>query len=102
MDLLMGDRAFPGQVPPFGHPRITGYLLLPVAFRSLSRPSSAPSAQAFSLCSFLLDLLISLLLGMCSFLAFCFLDFLDSFPLFSFQGTAYFFLEGVNPSKLNS
>ena len=27
-------------VPPFGHPRIKGYLLLPVAFRSLSRPSS--------------------------------------------------------------
>ena len=28
------------RVPPFGHPRITGYLRLPAAFRSLSRPSS--------------------------------------------------------------
>ena len=28
-------------VPSFGHPRLDGYLLLPVAFRSLSRPSSA-------------------------------------------------------------
>ena len=33
-------------VTPFGHPRITGYLLLPVAFRSLSRPSSPRSSQA--------------------------------------------------------
>ena len=29
-------------VPSFGYPRISRYLLLPVAFRSLSRPSSAP------------------------------------------------------------
>ncbi len=27
-------------VAPFGHPRITGYVPLPAAFRSLSRPSS--------------------------------------------------------------
>ena len=32
------------RVPPFGHPRISGYLLLPAAFRSLSRPSSPPRA----------------------------------------------------------
>ena len=38
-------------VAPFGNPRIDGYLLLPVAYRSLSRPSSAPSAKAFTLCS---------------------------------------------------
>ena len=38
-------------VPTFGHPRLIGYLLLPVAFRSLSRPSSAPNAKAFSICS---------------------------------------------------
>ena len=34
-----------------------GYLLLTVAYRSLSRPSSAPDAKAFPLCSFLLQLL---------------------------------------------
>ena len=45
------------RVPPFGYPRIAGYLLLPVAFRSLSRPSSAPDAKAFPLCSFSLELL---------------------------------------------
>ena len=28
------------RVTPFGHPRITGYVLLPAAYRSLSRPSS--------------------------------------------------------------
>ena len=44
-------------VPPFGNPRINGYLLLPVAYRSLSRPSSAPDAKAFPLRSFQLDLL---------------------------------------------
>ena len=32
------------RVPPFGHPRITGHLPLPAAFRSLSRPSSPPRA----------------------------------------------------------
>ena len=42
----------PMWVSPFGHPRITDYLHLPAAFRSLSRPSSAPSAKAFPLCSF--------------------------------------------------
>lgn len=43
-------------VPPFGNPRLSGYLLLPAAFRSLSRPSSAPSAKASALCPSLLDL----------------------------------------------
>ena len=36
-------------VSPFGHPRIVAYLQLPEAFRSLSRPSSAPDAKAFPL-----------------------------------------------------
>ena len=44
------------RVSPFGNPRINGYLLLPVAYRSLSRPSSAPDAKAFPLRSFQLDL----------------------------------------------
>ena len=35
----------------------SGYLLLPVAYRSLSRPSSAPDAKAFPLCSSSLELL---------------------------------------------
>ena len=43
------------RVAPFGYPRINGYLLLPEAFRSLSRPSSAPDAKAFPLRSFQLD-----------------------------------------------
>ena len=47
-------------VPPFGYLRISGYLLLPAAFRSLSRPSSAPSAKASALCSFSLDLLLAI------------------------------------------
>ena len=47
--------AFPTGVSPFGNPWINAHLQLPMAYRSLSRPSSAPSAKAFSLRSFLLD-----------------------------------------------
>lgn len=36
-------------VAPFGNLWITGYLRLPKAYRSLSRPSSAPSAKAFTM-----------------------------------------------------
>ena len=43
-------------VSPFRNLRIMGYLLLPAAFRSLSRLSSALSAKASTLRSFLLDL----------------------------------------------
>jgi hypothetical protein len=35
-----------GRVSPFGHPRITACVPLPLAFRSLPRPSSPPCAQA--------------------------------------------------------
>ncbi len=44
------------RVPPFGHPRIDAYVPLPEAYRSLSRPSSAPDAKAFPLRSYQLDL----------------------------------------------
>ncbi len=37
------------RIAPFGYPRIFTYLRFPVAFRSLLRPSSAPSAKAFPL-----------------------------------------------------
>jgi hypothetical protein len=47
-----------GRVPPFGYLRITAYLQLPEAFRSLSRPSSAISAMASTLRSYSLDLAI--------------------------------------------
>ena len=36
-------------IAPFGYLRIKDYLHLPAAFRSLSRPSSAPGAKAFAL-----------------------------------------------------
>ena len=39
-------------VSPFGYLRIVAHLQLPEAFRSLSRPSSAPDAKAFPLRSF--------------------------------------------------
>ena len=40
------------QVSPFGYLRIDGYLPLPEAFRSLSRPSSALSAKASTIRSY--------------------------------------------------
>ena len=49
-------RFFTVGVSPFGYPRIEAYLQLPEAFRSLSRPSSAPDAKASALCSFSLEL----------------------------------------------
>ena len=42
----------PRRVPPFGNLRIYTYLRFPVAYRSLSRPSSAPNAKASALCSY--------------------------------------------------
>ncbi len=41
-------RAMPSawRVPPFGNPRIKSYLLIPRAYRSLSRPSSPLRAKA--------------------------------------------------------
>ena len=44
------------RVSPFGNLRISAHLQLPEAYRSLSRPSSAPDAKAFPLRSFMLDL----------------------------------------------
>ena len=55
-DSTHATQVLPVWVAPFGNLRITGYLLLPEAYRSLSRPSSAPDAKAFPLRSFQLDL----------------------------------------------
>ena len=59
MDSVCSDGGLLRQVSPFRHLRVNGYLLLTAAFRSLSRLSSALSAKASTLCSFLLDLLDS-------------------------------------------
>ena len=48
-DSMHATRVLLSWVSPFGNPRINGYLLLPEAYRSLSRPSSAPDAKAFPL-----------------------------------------------------
>ena len=49
MDWRMDDRGVLCRVSPFRDLRIKGYLLLPEAFRSLSRLSSALSAKASTL-----------------------------------------------------
>ena len=50
------DCVLHSRVSPFGYLRINAYLQLPEAFRSLSRPSSAPDAKAFPLRPSSLDL----------------------------------------------
>ena len=40
---------YTSRVSPFGNLWIKAYLPLPTAYRSLSRPSSAPDAKAFTL-----------------------------------------------------
>ena len=56
MDSVYDTQVLPVWVAPFGYLRINAYLPLPVAFRSLSRPSSASGAKAFPLRPFLLNL----------------------------------------------
>ena len=51
-DSVHADRVLLCRVSPFGNLRINAYLQLPEAYRSLSRPSSAPDAKAFPLRSF--------------------------------------------------
>ena len=58
MDSRYAPWLFAMGVSPFGNPRIEAYLQLPVAYRSLSRPSSAPDAKAFTMCSYSLELSI--------------------------------------------
>ena len=47
------------RVSPFGHLRITAYVRLPEAFRSLSRPSSPVRAKASTVRPFPLDRICS-------------------------------------------
>ena len=58
-DSTHADWILSSRVAPFGNLRVNGYLLLTAAYRSLSRPSSAPDAKAFPLRSFQLDLLVA-------------------------------------------
>ena len=48
-DSMHVDRVLLCRVSPFGNLRIVAHLQLPEAYRSLSRPSSAPDAKAFPL-----------------------------------------------------
>ena len=50
-------------VAPFGNPRVKGYFHLTVAYRRLSRPSSALSAKTFTLRSFSLEQPFAILLS---------------------------------------
>ena len=56
MNSVYDDKVLPYRVSPFGNLGVNGYLLLTRAYRSLSRPSSAPDAKSFSLRSLQLNL----------------------------------------------
>ena len=49
MDSLNAARFFAVRVSTFGDLRVEAYLQLTAAYRSLSRPSSAPDAKAFTM-----------------------------------------------------
>ena len=55
-DSTQDDRVLLCRVSPFGNLRVKAYVQLTAAYRSVSRPSSAPDAKAFPLRSFQLDL----------------------------------------------
>ena len=76
-------------VPSFGNLRVNGYLLLTAAYRSLSRPSSAPSAKASALCSSSLDqkcCLTALVKTFSLLQSNCYLTLSESFLFFWFLG----------------
>ena len=119
MDSVTDDRLLVCRVSPFGNLRIDAYVPLPEAYRSLSRPSSAPDAKAFPLRSFSLNLLVlknyagSIRFSVCRncyplFSTICFkllpsVALLVLCSLFSFQCAGGFrvFADAV-PSKLNN
>ena len=51
---ILCDMSSTCRVAPFGNPRIKSYVLIPVAYRSLSRPSSPLRAKASTVCPYLL------------------------------------------------
>ena len=53
--LFRDDWSSTSRVAPFGNPRIKVHLQLPVAYRSLSRPSSPPRAKASTVCPYSLS-----------------------------------------------
>ena len=59
MDWRMDDWSSSSRVSPFRYLRLNGYLLLPMTFSRLITSSSALSAKASTLRSFLLDLLLA-------------------------------------------
>ena len=65
MDSRYVLQLFTVGVSPFGNLRIDAYLQLPAAYRSSSRPSSAPDAKAFTLRSCSLELPIAVLFTNC-------------------------------------
>ena len=77
MDSLNVPWFFAMGVSPFGNLRVKAYLQLTVAYRSLSRPSSAPDAKAFVLCSSSLELSYQIIFSIMLFSLFELLEFLN-------------------------
>ena len=82
-------------VAPFGYLRINACLRLPVAFRSLLRPSSALGAKASTVCPYYLDFSSALALGR-AHAAYAFFHVASSMQL-----SRYIREKKIIPSKLN-
>ena len=110
MDSVADDGFLCRRVSPFGNLRIDAYVPLPGAYRSLSRPSSAPDAKAFPLCSSSLNLLVlknyagSIRFSVCRNCYPCFPQFASNFclllPCLSFALCSVFNVQMVGQSGL--
>ena len=99
MDSLNVPWFFTMGVSPFGNLRVKAYLQLTAAYRSLSRPSSAPDAKAFVLCSFSLELPIRLSFQIMLFSFFELLEFLNRlvFSRCSIKGFTFLCIDRFPP-----
>ena len=89
--LCTDDEVFSCGFPHSDILRINGYLLLPAAFRSLSRLSSALSAKASTLCSFCLTSSSLLLIS-----GFTVYQSSSCMPFSSLVLQCFFFLSSIN------
>ena len=95
MDSVHDRWSLSSGVSPFRDLRVNGYLLLTAAYRSLSRLSSALSAKASALCSFLLDLQNRFLCSLHARIA------LLTCSIFGFRFALSFLFQELTMMKLN-
>ena len=99
------DRSSTWRVAPFGNLRVKGYLLLTVAYRSLSRPSSPPRAKASSMRPYLLsDWLLKFpwVIGQLHFFWFLLLSYFFEIASILIFALLLFFFQYVNELRVEN